>query len=134
MQNIYKKIQSFTNKKKKRLLAFAIIFMIFQAIWIFPFKYELSLSYASILYTYFIIGFILCATLKKKLAIVLMTIISTNMLGLCLRVWLEWGEYSMTRDLTVFNVLSTYIPIIAVIAVSYIYTLHYIENESQVAS
>ena len=44
------------------------------------------------------------------------------MIGFALRVWLEWGESSMMRDLTISNVLLTYIPICISILIGYLLT------------
>jgi hypothetical protein len=125
MKDIYTKIQLLSNKKKNELLAIVIIFMIFEAMCIFPLKYELSVSNAVMAYAYFMIGLLLCATIKRKPIIVLLIIITTNMTGFGLRIWLEWGESTMTTDLKLANVLLTYSPIIVVIIIGYLFTSYY---------
>lgn len=102
----------------------------FEAIFIFPLRYELSILNVGIIYCYFVLGLVLCATTRKKSIVILLVIGFTNMIGLGLRIWLEWGEYSMIRDLTYKNVLLTYIPIITTTFTGYLYTKNVIQRKS----
>ncbi len=130
MKEIFAKIELMSKNNKRIVLAIVIFFLIFEAIPIFPLRYELSILNAGIIYCYFILGFALCATTRRKSIVILLGIGFTNMIGLGLRIWLEWGEYSMIRDLTYKNVLLTYIPIITTTFIGYLYTKNFIQRES----
>jgi hypothetical protein len=130
MKEIFSKVELMSMNKKRLVLVITIFLLIFEVMFIFPLKYELSLLNAGIIYCYFILGFALCATTRKKSVVILLGIGFTNMIGLGLRIGLEWGEYSMTRDLTYKNVLLTYIPIIATTFISYLYTKNFIQRKS----
>ncbi|WP_066718040.1 hypothetical protein [Clostridium sp. Marseille-P299] len=130
MKEILEKIELMSKNKRRIVLNIVIFFLIFEAIVIFPLKYEFSIMNASIIYCYFILGFALCATTRRKSIVILLGITFTNVIGLGLRILLEWGEYSMIRDLTYKNVLLTYFPIIAITFISYLYTKNVIQRKS----
>lgn len=97
MEEMFVKIQS---KSRKKIFALVIFFMTFEAIFIFPLKYELSILNAVMIYCYLMLGFVLCAVTRRHPVIIFLGIVFSNMVGHGLRIWLEWGEYSMIRDLT----------------------------------
>ena len=130
MKEIFEKIELMSKNHRRIVLAIVIFFMIFEAIFIFPLRYELSILIVCIIYCYFLLGLALCATTRRKSIVILLVIIFTNMIGLGLRIWLEWGEYSMIRDLTYKNVLLTYIPIITTTFIGYLYTKNVIQRKS----
>ena len=130
MKEIFSKIELMSKNNRRIVLSIPILFLIFQAIFIFPLEYEFSLSTAVIIYSYFILGLAFSAITTRKPIAILLGIVFTNMIGLVLRVWLEWGEYSMIRDLTYKNVLLTYIPIITVTFIGYLYAKNVIQKKS----
>ena len=132
MKEIFTKIELMSKNNKRIVLAIVIFFLIFEAIFLFPLKYELSFLNAGIIYCFFILGVTLCATTRRKSLVILLGIGFTNMIGLGLRILLEWGEYSMIRDLTYKNVLLTYIPIITTTFTGYLYTKNFIQRESHI--
>ncbi len=67
------------------------------------------------------VGVILGAVIVRKNVIILLGIIFSNFVGLALRVWLEWGEVSITEGLTPKRVFLTYVPVIMVTYIGYIY-------------
>ncbi len=131
MKEIFEKIELMSKNNRRIVLAIVIFFLIFEAMFLFPLRYELSILNAGLIYCYFILGFALCATTRRKSIDILLGISFTNMIGLGLRIWLEWGEYSMIRDLTYKNVLFTYIPIIITTFIGYLYTKNVIQRKSK---
>lgn len=132
MKEIFTKLELMSKNNKRIVLVIVIFFLIFESIFLFPLRYELSLLNAGIVYCYFILGIALCATTRRKSIVILLVIGFTNMIGLGLRIWLEWGEYSLIRDLTYKNVLLTYIPIITTTLIGYLYTKNFIQRESHI--
>ena len=130
MINLHLNIQKMSTMKKKVLYSFALIIIVIQAMSIFPLRYEISILNALMVSVYLEIGVVLSAMFRNRHIIVFLIILATNMIGFALRVWLEWGEFSMRRDLTIFNVLSTYIPICITILIGYLLTNVSIENNN----
>lgn len=130
MKEIFAKIELISKNNRRIMLSIVIFSLIIEAISLFPLSYELSILNVVVIYCYFILGFALCATTRRKSIVILLGIGLTNMIGLGLRIWLEWGEYSMIRDLTYKNVLLTYIPIITTTFIGYLYTKNVIQRKS----
>lgn len=53
-----------------------------------------------------------------------------NFIGLGYRVLIEWGEVTITKELSLFSALMTYIPIITLIYIGYFYSKSYINKVS----
>jgi len=124
MNEMFLYIQSISQKKIRTLKVMMVLFMIFESMWIFPLKYELSLYNAEMIFGFFMVGFILCAVTVRKPIIIFLSIILSSFIGLALRVWLEWGEVTITEGLTLNSVFLTYVPVIIIIYIGYIYTRH----------
>ena len=124
MKEMFLNIQSMSQKKIRTLKVVMILSLIFESMWIFPLKYELSLINAGWIYYFFMVGFILCAVTVRKPIIIFLSIILSNFIGLALRVWLEWGEVTITEGLTLNSVFLTYVPVIIITYIGYIYTRH----------
>ena len=118
MKEMYLKFQAMP---KNIVVVVAIVFLVFEATFIFPLRNNLSLIYVVMVYGYFMIGLALCATQAIKPWIMLTEIIGCNLLGLGLRILLEWGQVTISRDLTSQNILFTYIPIIIITFAGYMY-------------
>lgn len=131
MKEIFSKFELMSKNIKRIVFTIVIFFLIFEATFLFPLKYELSIMNATLIYCYFILGLALCATTRRKPIVILLGIVFSNMIGLGLRIWLEWGKYSMLRDLTYKNVLLTYIPIVAITFICYLYAKKVIQKESK---
>lgn len=122
MYAFYKEIQAVSEGKRKAIYAAVVFFIVFEAIWIFPLKYEISLLNGVMVYVFFMAGFLLRATKRMKWMTVFVLVFSMNMAGLGLRAWLEWGEASMAKNLHAANVFLTYLPIAALTLAGYLYT------------
>ncbi len=112
--------------RRKVLFKFiAAIFLTYLAVFMFPIRYcrtgslNLFLLFSSIL-----IGLIFAAVYRLYWGKVLFLTMLSCTVGLGLRILMEWGEYTLDRDLTLINVLTTYIPVIAVIMISYFVTIN----------
>ena len=79
------------------------------------------------------VGFVLCAVTVRKPAIILLSILFSNLLGLALRIWLEWGEVTITEGLTPKNVILTYVPVIIITYIGYVYTKMSIKDKQQIS-
>lgn len=121
MKEIFLRIQSMSQKRIRILKVVMIFAMIFEAIWIFPLKYELSIFNATIICCYFTVGIILGTVTVRKNVIIILVIIFSVFVGFALRVWLEWGEASMTEALTPKSVFLTYVPVVIVTYIGYTY-------------
>lgn len=132
MKELYLRIQSMSQKKIRTIKIVLIIFMIFEAVWIFPLEYKLSTLNAVMAYCFFLIGSILCVVTERKPVTVLLGIILSNLAGLAIRVWLEWGEVTITEGLTFKSVIFTYVPVIVVTYIGYEYTKRNIKGKHEV--
>lgn len=128
MKELYSQITKLTNKRKNVLLTALIIFIAFEAIWIFPLKYEVSLLNGSLIIAYVFVGIFIGLIQKLNDFIVILTVPVANIIGLGLRIIIEWGEVTVTEELTLFSVLITYIPVIVFIFIGYFYTRHYLKK------
>lgn len=109
-------------KKRKHFSILTYVFIIFFGCVSFPINIAKDNSFwLFMLIPYFYIGIILYGLYKKRPLFVFSITFLLNSLGLLCRVLLEWGEYSMTRDLTKFNV-GLYLILIPVL-VMFIYYL-----------
>ncbi len=86
MKEIYAKTELISKSRKRIILTIIVFFIMFEAIFVFPLKYELSVLNAGLIYCYFILGFALCATTRKKSIVSFLGIAFTNMIGLGLRI------------------------------------------------
>lgn len=127
MKEIFLRIQSMSQQRIRTLKVVMILCMIFEAIWIFPLEYEFSIFNAVIIYCFFMVGFILGVVTVRKAVVILLGIIFSNFAGLALRVWLEWGEVTITQGLTPKSVFLTYVPVIIVTYIGYVYAKRKIE-------
>jgi len=78
------------------------------------------------------VGFILCAVTVRKPVIIFLGIILSNFAGLALRVCLEWGEVTITEGLTLNSVFLTYVPVIFITFIGYIYTRHLMYDKRRI--
>ena len=112
---------------RRRLLSkmIAVVFLTFTSMFMFPIRYSRTGTLnVVLLLSCILIGVILGAVYRLSwIKVSVLTIISC-VVGLGLRIWLEWGEYTLDKELTTLNVLFTYIPIIAVVLVSYFATIN----------
>ncbi len=130
MNRTYNKLNQWTNKKKMMISIILTLFVIWQAIWIFPLKYESLLIDGLFLISYIYIGIILglLQKMSKKTALVFIPII--NLVGLGFRILIEWGEVSITQELSLISVLTTYIPVIVLIYGGYLYAFNYLQKSN----
>lgn len=117
----------FIVKLGQRPLLFGIVstvFIAFESMFMFPINYSRTGTYNVILLMLCIlIGVMQAAIFRSAFIKVLLITTIACMAGFACRVWLEWGEYTMGTELTIFNVLITYVPVIVVLMVSYVATL-----------
>ena len=126
MEKLFLNIQSMSQKKVEIGI---LLFIVFESMWIFPLKYEFSLINVVFIYCFFMVGFVLCAVTVRKPAIILLSILFSNLLGLALRIWLEWGEVTIMEALTPKSVILTYVPVIIITYIGYVYTKMSIKNK-----
>ena len=113
MKFLYEKIKEESYQSKKFLSRFLVLYLIVRAFSAFPMLSDTDpakiggLLLGSFLAGAFLYAVITCSTIQ-----IFVILILTNTIGFGLRVWLEWGEYSMMRDLSFITVLLTYVPII----------------------
>ncbi len=125
MEEMYKRLQAMP---RKWLFLVIGVFLIFEAIFVFPLQYELSIFNALLVYIYVELGVALSAITTHNTGKVFLAVALLNLVGLGLRTWLEWGEYSMMRDLTIDNVMLTYCPIVIMIYIGYAYAKYRFEQ------
>ena len=104
-------MNQFTQLATKRPnLARALVFgyTLWNGIWLFPLRLSAEFSelllYAITIYVYWMLGALLLGLYPDKADRGIVLVFGCHGLGLLLRVVLEWGEASMIRDLTTFNV------------------------------
>lgn len=122
MKEVYSNFEILSAKNRIVFTSIIIVILVFEAIAIFPLKYEISLSSALLIYVYFGIGLLLHAAYGKNKRIVLLISFLSNAIGIIFRAWIEWGEVTMIRNLHISNVLLTYIPLCAMIIAGYLLT------------
>ena len=103
--NNWGKFWLMVEKKRKSFSILTFAFIIFFGCVSFPINIAEDNSFwLFMLIPYFYIAIILYGLYKKRPLFVFSITFLLNSLGLLCRVLLEWGEYSMTRDLTQLNV------------------------------
>lgn len=122
MREIYSNFRILSAKKRKLFTSIIIVFLVIEAIAIFPLKYEISLSSALLIYVYLSMGLLLHAAYGKNSRIVFLIIFLSNAIGIILRAWVEWGEVTMMQNLNISNISFTYIPLCVMITVGYLLT------------
>lgn len=122
MKEVYSNFKILSAKNRNVFTSIIIIIVVFEAIAIFPLKYEISLISAILIYVYFGIGLLLHAAYGKNSRIVFLIVFISNTIGFLLRVWIEWGEVNMIHNLNISNILLTYIPLCAMIIAGYLLT------------
>lgn len=108
MEKLYEVIQ----KKRKKVTAITYAYIVFNGCWLFPI-FPINISpYRDFLFwvlrlemlvVYFYIAHIFYGLYNKRPLFVFCSTFVLNSIGLLCRVILEWGEYSITRDLTPLN-------------------------------
>lgn len=118
LEKLFLKIE----KKRKPVIVITYIYIIFIGCFLFPISISKDSAYLFLmLISYFYIGIIFYGLYKKRPLFVFITTFLLNSMGLLSRVLLEWEEYSITRDLTQFNV-GVYLTIIPLF-ITFIYCI-----------
>ncbi|MFJ5770143.1 hypothetical protein [Psychrobacillus sp. NPDC093180] len=92
-------------RNRKKVFTFTFGWMVLFGGLFFPIGLTqyIPLSIA-MLVVYFYIGYILFGLFEKRPIVMILFAFIFNSIGLINRILLEWGEYNMIRDLTIFNV------------------------------
>ena len=109
------------NRNRKKVFTFTFGWMVLIGGLLFPIRLTqyIPLSIA-MLVVYFYIGLILFGLYEKRPLVMILCTFIFNSIGLLWRIFLEWGEYSMIRDLTILNVTIYLISIPLYIMVVYL--------------
>ena len=91
-------------RKRKSFILFNYFWLVSLGGLIFPISFSYPIYLLVLIVGYFFIGFIFLGLYEKRTFVVFLSAFVLNGIGLSWRVFLEWGEFSMTRDLTVTNV------------------------------
>mgnify|MGYP006876305349 CR=1 FL=1 len=117
--DLYERIKmkriDFIAKYRSKLKIALIVFYIFEGVFIFPLSnYWKTYNFVNIMllfslgYAYFLLGNFSKRIYSGKKLKPIAIFFTSNCIGFILRALLEWGEYTFTNDLTLFNWLSTY--------------------------
>lgn len=121
MDNFYQSI----SRRPKMMKYASIIFLIFESIFVFPIRYDkLTMFNLYLLLFFVVIGCVFGALYRAVWYKPLFIVTISSVIGLMFRVWLEWGEVTITVDLTLWNVMMTYIPIIVVVMIGYLLSIN----------
>lgn len=94
------------NRNRKKIFTFTLIWMVLLGGLLFPIKFVQFIPiYIGMLVVYFYIAYMLFGLYEKRPLVMIFYAFIFNSIGLLWRVLLEWGEYSMIRDLTILNVM-----------------------------
>lgn len=94
------------NRNRKKIFTFTLIWMVLLGGLLFPIKFVQFIPlYVGMLVVYFYIAYMLFGLYEKRPLLMIFYAFIFNSIGLLWRVLLEWGEYSMIRDLTMLNVM-----------------------------
>lgn len=108
--------------KRKTFTTISYFTLVFLGIMLFPLNTSgYSPLFLSSLVGYFYIGMIFSGLYGGRAARVFTIAFLLNGIGLCGRILLEWGEYSLMRDLTTFNVGLYLISIPSFIVILYLF-------------
>lgn len=93
------------NRNRKKIFTFIFVWMVLIGGLFFPIRLTqyIPLSLGMLVF-YFLVAYFLLGLYEKRPLVMIFFVFLFNSIGLLWRVILEWGEYSMNRDLTIFNV------------------------------
>lgn len=93
------------NRNRKKIFTFTFVWIVLNGGLFFPIKLTqyIPLSIGMLVF-YFYIAYLLLGLYEKRPLMMFFWVFLFNSIGLLWRVILEWGEYSMNKDLTIFNV------------------------------
>lgn len=99
-------VLSLKNKKKLTLIMLISLMQIILSFVVFPLKFTTNLNF--LYYFYCIMAGISCYNaFQRKWYSTLMVAIICSVVGVILRVIVEWNEVTITENLSVFNFVST---------------------------
>ena len=118
----FDKILLSIEKRRKTFTTIAYVYIVFIGCFMFPIRIGQDNSFlVDMLIGYFYLTIVLYALYRKRALFVFSITFLLNAIGLLCRVLLEWGEYTITRDLTQLNVV-VYLVAIPLVVI-FIYSL-----------
>lgn len=120
MNALYSELIHLSIKKKRILISTMVLFLVVEAMALFPLQVEVSFMNGLVFFIYIEIGFIIRALFKQQALQGFLIVLAINSVGFMFRVWIEWQEATMMADLTIANVLITYGLITLLMVVGYL--------------
>lgn len=120
MNALYSELIHLSIKKKRILMSTMVLFLVVEAMALFPLQVEVSFMNGLVFFIYIEIGFIIRALFKQQALQGFLIVLAINSVGFMFRVWIEWQEATMMADLTIANVLITYGLITLLMVVGYL--------------